>query len=179
MGGAIQQVVEDMADHPLSVDHIGDAAWQQPQHRGHTEGLPQAIAPINQQRKREVVALGEALVAAGTVAAHAPYLRSQRLDVAVAVSEGAGLHGAARGVVLGIEEEHQGAAVEPVAAALLALLVGQIDQGGAVAGAQTHGQGYGGEGQLCSLESGHSAPGLGRLAPAGTMGGRLPPSSRP
>jgi hypothetical protein len=47
MGCTIKKVVEHVADHTLAVDHVGDTAGQQPQHRGNTEGTPQSIAAVN------------------------------------------------------------------------------------------------------------------------------------
>ena len=67
---------------------------------------------------------------------------AEGLQVGEAVAEGAGLGGAARGVVLGIEEEHQGCTAELVAAALHTLGIRQGDQGGTIAGGEggSHGE---------------------------------------
>ena len=86
----------------------------------------------------------KALVAGGIVAAHPPHLGPEGLQVGEAVAEGAGLGGAAGGVVLGIEEEHQGRSAELVAAALQTLGIQQGDQGGTIAGGEggSHGVGF-------------------------------------
>jgi hypothetical protein len=64
------------------------------------------------------VALGETQVAGGVVAADSPYFGAQSLKIGVAVAEGTGLGGAARGVVLRVEEKNQRFAPEGVAATL-------------------------------------------------------------
>ena len=57
----------------------------------------------------------------------------RRLQIGVAVAEGAGLRRAARSVVLRVKKQHQRLAVELVAAALHPLGIAQGDQGGTVA----------------------------------------------
>ena len=128
MGRSIQQVVEHVLDHPLTIDDVSDPSGQQPEHRRHPEGLAQLIAGVDQQGVWQLVAGDEALVAAGVIAAHSPHLGAEALQIGMAVAEGAGLHRAARGVVLRIEKQHQGPATELIAAALNAVLIKQSDQ---------------------------------------------------
>ena len=132
MGRPVQQVVEDVAHHPLAVDHIGDPAGQQTENARDAKGLAQLVVLVDQQGVGEVVAAGEALMTAGVVAADPPNLGPQGLQIGVAVAEGAGFHRAAGGVVLGIEEEHQGLAGQLVAAALNPVLILKGDQGSAI-----------------------------------------------
>ena len=136
MGCTIEQVVEHVADHPLAIHHVGDAPRQQAQHAGYTKSPAQGIVPVHQQRVGKIVALGETQVAGGVVAADSPYFGAQSLKIGVAVAEGTGLGGAARGVVLRVEEKNQRFAPEGVAATLDTTPVRQGDQGCAIAGKQ-------------------------------------------
>jgi len=76
------------------------------------------------------------LVANGVIPAHTPDLGPHGLQIAVAVAESASLQRAARGVVFGIEEQHQGLVAQLIAAALGAVLISQGNQWGAIASAQ-------------------------------------------
>ena len=87
------------------------------------------------------MALGKALVAGRVIAAHPPNHRTEIGKGAVLIAEGTHLHGAAGGVVLGVEKQHQGLALELVAAAFVAVLVDQGDEGGPVSGGKRFGQG--------------------------------------
>ncbi len=78
------------------------------------------------------MASGEALVTGGVIPADAPHLGAKGLKVGQAVAEGAGFHRAARRVVFRIEEQHQRLASELVAAALDAVGILQVDQGGQI-----------------------------------------------
>jgi hypothetical protein len=83
----------------------------------------------------------EAAVTGGVITAHPPHLGPKGLKVGEAVAESAGFGGAARGVVFGIEENHQGRSTELVAAALDTLGIRQGDQGRAIPGSKGGGHG--------------------------------------
>ena len=78
-------------------------------------------------------------MAGGVIAAHPPHLGAQALQFAVAVTEGAGLHRASRGVVFRIEKQHQGPAVELIAAAFHPILIAQGNGGGEISSDEGHG----------------------------------------
>jgi hypothetical protein len=75
-------------------------------------------------------------VTGGVITAHPPHLGPKGLKVGEAVAEGAGFGGAARGVVFGIKENHQGRSTELVTAALDTLGIRKGDHGGTIAGGE-------------------------------------------
>jgi len=149
MGGAVQEVVETMADHPVAIHHVGHPAGQQAQHAGDPEGLAQGIAPIHQQGVGQLMASREPLVTGRVVATDPPDLSPQGPKVGITVPEGTGFHGAARGVVLGIEKQHQGAISQLVAATLDPFGIRKGDQGGWIANGERGAHGGGNALMLC------------------------------
>ena len=123
MGGAIEEVVEDVADDASAVDHVGDATRQQAEGFRHSEGLAQLLTLIHQQRVGQAVALREASMAGGVITTHPPDLGPQGFEIGLAVPKGAGFHRAAGGVVFRVEEEHQGRAIALIDPALDAVLI--------------------------------------------------------
>ena len=141
MGGTIEQVVKHMANHAAAIDQIGDAARHHQEAVGHAKGLTQLVAAIDKQGEGQAVALGKALVAGRVIAAHPPDHCPQLGEAAVLIAEGADFHRAAGGFVFGIEKQHQGLALELVAAAFEAVLVDQGHKGSPLSGGERFGQG--------------------------------------
>ncbi len=90
------------------VDEEGIALGHLDHHpvRQGTVAISHRTRGIRQQRKGQLVFLGEGLVRQAVIHAHAHHLRTQRRELRQIVAEGAGLAGAARRIVLGIEVQH-------------------------------------------------------------------------
>ena len=139
MGGSVEQVIEHVPNHAGAINYVGNPTRQQPQHTRHTEGPAQPIGLVDQQGVGQLVASGKTLVTAGVIATHAPNLGTKGLKICIVVAEGASLHGAAGGVVFGIEKEHQCFACQLVAAVLGSVLIAQGNQGGGISNGKGHG----------------------------------------
>ena len=82
--------------------------------------------------------LGEAAMADQIVTADTPDLSTQRLKFLLGITETAGFGSAAGGLVLGIEEQHQGGAVALADGAAVAFVVLQVDGRNAVTNGEGH-----------------------------------------
>ena len=138
MGRAIEQVVEHVPDHSLAINHIGDPGWQQAKGFGDTECPAQALITVTQQGKRQLMAFREAAMAHQIVTADAPDLSTKLLQLLVGIPESAGLRCTARGLVLRIEEQHQGRAVALADGAAVAFVILQVDGRNAVTNGEGH-----------------------------------------
>ena len=105
MGIGIEQGIEHEAHHPLPINHIGDPTGQD-QGRGHPKPFAYPIAHIRQQREREVMLRGKALVALQIIPGNAQHSGAQGLELGQIVPKPASLRRAARCVVLGVEKYH-------------------------------------------------------------------------
>ena len=81
---------------------------------------------------------GETAMADQIVATDAPDLSTELLKFLMRITETTGLGGAARGVVLGIEEQHQRCALAIVDGAVVAFVVLQVDGRNAVTNGEGH-----------------------------------------
>jgi hypothetical protein len=106
--------VEDVPDRAGAVDHVGDAAGEQPHHGRHPVRLADPAALVGQQRERQPVLACEAGVPIRRVGADPDHLGPGVGERLVAVAEGARLGGAAGGVVLGVEVQDDHPLAEPV-----------------------------------------------------------------
>ena len=92
-----------MTDDPLAVDHKGDASVEEAEGLWHAEGGADLALGVCEDAEGQAVAGGEGPVRVDAVGRDPDHLRARLLEVREVVAEGAGLGGAARGVVLGIE----------------------------------------------------------------------------
>lgn len=138
VGRAIEKVAEDMPNDPVSIADVGDTTGQQTHRLGDTEASSQRVAGITEKRKGEIVARCKTSVAHRVVAADTPDDGPELLQSAVAVSETAGLHRAARGVVLWVEKKNQTAAVQFIGRTSLPILIGQCERRELISDAERH-----------------------------------------
>src|SRR5690349_5098068 len=68
--------VENMPDRALAVDHVGDPAGYQAEHRRHPVALAHLPALVAEQRERQVVLAGEASMLVHRVGADPDHLRA-------------------------------------------------------------------------------------------------------
>src|ERR1700690_2651785 len=87
--------VEAVADRALAVDHVGDPAGQQPEHRRNPVELAYSATLIAEQRERQLMPAGEGGVPADRVRTDPDHLRAGLGEHLVAIAEGARLRGTA------------------------------------------------------------------------------------
>ena len=138
MGRTVEKIVEHVSDHSFAVDHIGDARWQQAEGLGDPEGSAQALVAVTEQWKRQLVPVGEAAMADQVITTDTPDLGTKLLKLLMGITETAGFGRASRGVVLGVEEQHQGLAIALVDGATVAFMVLQVDGWSAVTNGEGH-----------------------------------------
>jgi len=139
-----QHAADDGVDASLGVDHKGGTVHQSQQAADgvaahHPVGLGHFPLGIRQQPERQAVPGAEAAVRSHGVGAHPEDHGAGGFELRVMVAEAAGLGGAARRVVLGVEVEDHGPAPELRQGHRVALVVHRREVGRHVSGLE-HGR---------------------------------------
>ena len=128
-----------MANGALSINHIGHASWKQAKNFWDPETCAQALPLITKERERQLVALGKFPMAHSIVAAHTPNRSPESLERRVGIAEGTSFCRATRGVVFGVEKQHQDLVLQLIKTTQHAVLIFEGDLRCPVSDRERHG----------------------------------------